>query len=355
MSTRTTPGTIEPGTAVTTGEGETPTPRIQKPTIPPAPSTTSASTAQSSFSNLPDDILAMIIKLSEKKYPLLLTCKRILYMAGDLSYGEAAVTIDSEDQWGRPKKYTKCYVGQLVEGAQLEAPSTHRPFGRELKARFLARITSLTVRADEFHENNEKEENNHTKDVILLRKLKTLPFDIFSRLSHLTLRTDHYPHCTELIELALALSALCHPETFNWGMYGYAGYPVRRGRVEDPQLRFAGGHLPKEVVYHLGSSDFDIYWPIPCYGTSNEVIIWGPYNEESGAKKAKRFLPFLKSVHPECRKRAERLRSDESRGDGDDGRVRDATTWPFTWKKLRPESHRQWYNATAGWSAVVLE
>lgn len=160
-----------------------------------------------------------------------------------------------------------------------------------------------------------------------LQELRDMGIEPFPNLVSVELSASPLspPRAPELQrEFDLTLVSLCRPKQVIVKS-GYGFLELRSENVPYCDLKFAGGHLPIEVLHQPFS--FHII-PMVCYGTRNRV---NPPRTvtDSVEKSAEYVLRVLHQVHPELND-VERKHYPE-----DQLEKRDKTTWTFSWELSR--------------------
>ncbi|WVQ80397.1 hypothetical protein IAT38_002502 [Cryptococcus sp. DSM 104549] len=191
--------------------------------------------ARVGFSDLPTELVERVVYWIsagyQSLYPLLLTCKQTLYPAGDRFYACTWLTEPASDSNGpfRGEHGERVGAGliRLFEGVGNGAEATvAAPFGRDLKLRFLSRITCLCINvhssAGEEYDDQDWVADQINFTIDLLYRLRDAHIEPFPQIR----RVDMFigPHDLDfgfpfdirgpVADFILALAAICRPEFF---------------------------------------------------------------------------------------------------------------------------------------------
>ncbi|WVQ80536.1 hypothetical protein IAT38_002641 [Cryptococcus sp. DSM 104549] len=317
--------------------------------------------ARVGFNDLPMEVVTKILQYVEKLHGLLLTCKRTCIPAGEMLYANGPVCVGDDPYLGR--RYPD---GRRAQGARLievmrglnegDGVTARRPFGNALKRRFMRQLTSLTC-----HALSEKERSDYGSAILRthgeLLELIDIFHDLilegvepFPALQEVVFTRGHDPDARDLhishyvvdwTRMVRMLAMLCRPRSFEWAEQKFPPdvrtTPSVRALLNkinsNPELRFAGGHLPAVVqhnVQHFPSCELEYHpIPLPCYGTYNIVYV-EPLcvGVETKYGCAAYMEEGLEELHPELSEEGEDV---FLMLDWEERERREATTWEFAW------------------------
>ncbi|WVQ80537.1 hypothetical protein IAT38_002642 [Cryptococcus sp. DSM 104549] len=336
----------------------------QPPYMTPVPN------ARVGFNDLPMEVVMRIFPYVEKFHGLLLTCKRTCIPAGEMLYANGPVCVGNDRYLGRRlpsgRRGKGARLVEVMRGLEEKGGATpQRPFGNALKRRFMAHMTSLLC-----HAISEKERSDtylsfsHTHIELLeligiLDELIREEVEPFPALQEIVFTHDHdpdageidiSPYSVEWTGMVRQLASLCRPRSFEWSEQKLLESDAIHGDVRvkdllvkvnsDPELRFAGGHLPDVVqhnVQHFPSCGLEFHpVPFPCYGTYNIVYVETLcVGDETKYGCAAYMEKVLEKLHPELSEEEEDEHDEEEEEEVElqprERARRDATTWEFAW------------------------
>ncbi|AFR96035.2 hypothetical protein CNAG_05717 [Cryptococcus neoformans var. grubii H99] len=277
------------------------------------------------FQDMPYEVIKVIIEHTNPgdRYNLLFTCKNIAMVAGEMLCDGRMVAW--RGHYGLSTSQDRAIgISELFAGIENTHSTKEKPFGRDLKLRFLRFITYLNL---ESYSKAKFDESAVILIIKALRELRDKGIEPFPNLVSVELGASPLspPRAPELQrEFDLTLVSLCRPKQVIVKS-GYGFLELRSDNIPYCDLKFAGGHLPVEVLHQPFS--FHII-PMACYGTRNRV---NPPRTvtDSVEKSAEYVLRVLHQTHPELND-IKRKHYPE-----DQLEKRDKTTWAFSWELSR--------------------
>ncbi|ODN74575.1 hypothetical protein L202_06937 [Cryptococcus amylolentus CBS 6039] len=299
------------------------------------PGAISRSPNRLAFQDLPYELIRHIVSEvpAESRLGLVSTCKRIGFIAGEMLWDGRLIARRGEGHPGYgPEK--------LFEGLQNTKPTKEKPFGRDLKLRFLKRVTFINLENPSAYRNS---------DVFLtftsvFEELRASGIEPFPSLKYLETSTPPAELRPIIRNFDLALASVCRPEE----MVMKSGYSLPDIKIDAyPQrlLEFAGGHKPAKVMHAPEGSSNVI--PIVAYGTRNVLKPSAMFttNVESSISYIVMVVRFM---HPELQHWRWQLSTEECA-------KRDETVWCFTWESARSGGLPWSYNDASKVEAAVLK
>ncbi|WVQ75494.1 hypothetical protein IAR50_005119 [Cryptococcus sp. DSM 104548] len=267
------------------------------------------------FQHLPYEILKHIVSEvpSENRLNLVSTCKSVGFIAGEMLWDGRLVARREDGHPGYgPEK--------LFEGLQNTEPTKEKPFGRDLKLRFLKGVTFINLENSSTYRNSD----GFLKFTSVFEELRASGIEPFPKLKYLETATPPAELRSIVRNFDLALASVCRPEQ----MVMKSGYSLPDIKIDAyPQrlLQFAGGHTPAKVM-HIPEGSSHVF-PIVCYGARNVLKPSAMFttNIDSSIGYITMVLRFM---HPELQHWRWQLSNEECE-------KRDRTTWCFTWESAR--------------------
>ncbi|WVQ82060.1 hypothetical protein IAT38_004188 [Cryptococcus sp. DSM 104549] len=307
----------------------------------PPPYMTPMPHARVGFSDLPVELVEIILAYTTTFYGMLLACKRTCALAGELLYANGLVIATN--------------YPSLVRGYALNRASGSPRFGNKLKRRFVSRITSLryTVMSecslDKLPNEKAKRQMTHDEDYLqtLFRGMVFNGIEPFPSLLDIVIDCKRgmdsavkgSSYMNAQTRMMLQFMLLCRPRSLEWGM----AQPNRSflSFAPEDELRFARGHLPLFVQHNIhhdsthGLTHHQL--PFPCYGTHNIIHMTNLHVAYiRTAEGCGLYIEMVNEVmHPERTTiHAARLGSEQKAR-------RLATTWDFAWSSPFMENEHE--------------
>ncbi|WVQ80339.1 hypothetical protein IAT38_002444 [Cryptococcus sp. DSM 104549] len=281
-----------------------------------------------------------------KRFPLLLLCKRTMYIAGELLYTNLFTTTyinrnSHKVSLNKDRRIRRAApLAMALLGLEKKRRSKLSPFGRSLKLHFLGHTVSWThAPADNYGAVHEADSPFLTvaartaieEALCHLQQSGTPPFPNLQTLAFAGIDDYGVAPLVDLSGRYLALAAVCTPRRrIIWHKVGH------HDSQSISTVAFANGHLPETSTFYYGLSSRKN--PPVCHGMRNDVVFNWQSKDIFGALEA--VGKVLDLAHPEL---AQPMTRDFS---VEELERRRKTTWRFVWLHIPRRSNHPFWKAS---------